>query len=181
MRPESVGSLLRFKVLRRPGMVGGMLATILIFSGHFAFFTYLRPFLETVARPASKGLTDSAGIGVANFIGTSIAGHLLSRSLRLTLALVPLAMSVLALMMVTFGHIALLDGLLVAMWGFAFGLVPVGWSTWLATTVPDEAESAGGLLVASIQLAISAGRPAVGRCLTSMAPAASLPAAVYSC
>ena len=41
--------------------------------------------------------------------------------------------------------------------GFAFGLVPVGWSTWLATTVPDEAESAGGLLVASIQLAISAG------------------------
>jgi predicted MFS family arabinose efflux permease len=65
-------------------------------------------------------------------------------------------MSVLALMMVTFGHVALLDGLLVAMWGFAFGLVPVGWSTWLATTVPDEA-SAGGLLVASIQLAISAG------------------------
>ena len=50
-----------------------------------------------------------------------------------------------------------LAGLLVALWGFAFGLVPVAWSTWLATTVPDEAESAGGLLVASIQLAISAG------------------------
>ncbi len=51
----------------------------------------------------------------------------------------------------------MLAGLLVALWGFAFGLVPVAWSTWLATTVPDEAESAGGLLVASIQLAISAG------------------------
>jgi predicted MFS family arabinose efflux permease len=139
-------------------MVGGMLATILIFSGHFAFFTYLRPFLETVAQASVEGVSlILLGFGVANFIGTSIAGHLLSRSLRLTLALVPLAMSVLALMMVTFGHIALLDGLLVAMWGFAFGLVPVGWSTWLATTVPDEAESAGGLLVASIQLAIGAG------------------------
>jgi Arabinose efflux permease len=66
-------------------------------------------------------------------------------------------MSFLALLMVIFGHMVLLDALLVAMWGFAFGLVPVGWSTWLATTVPDEAESAGGLLVASIQLAISAG------------------------
>ena len=97
------------------------------------------------------------GFGVANFIGTSLAGHLLARSLRLTLALVPLAMSLLALMMVLYGHIALLDGLLVALWGFAFGLVPVAWSTWLATTVPDEAESAGGLLVAAIQLAISAG------------------------
>lgn len=159
MRPESVGSFATlFKVLRRPGMIGGMLATILIFSGHFAFFTYLRPFLETVAQASVEGVSlILLGFGVANFIGTSIAGHLLARSLRLTLALVPLAMSVLALMMVTFGHVALLDGLLVAMWGFAFGLVPVGWSTWLATTVPDEAESAGGLLVASIQLAISAG------------------------
>ncbi|TCW08532.1 putative MFS family arabinose efflux permease [Raoultella sp. BIGb0138] len=159
MRPESVGSFATlFKVLRRPGMVGGMLATILIFSGHFAFFTYLRPFLETVAQASVEGVSlILLGFGVANFVGTSIAGYLLSRSLRLTLALVPFAMSVLALMMVTFGHIAMLDGLLVAMWGFAFGLVPVGWSTWLATTVPDEAESAGGLLVASIQLAISAG------------------------
>ncbi|SUQ57966.1 Purine ribonucleoside efflux pump nepI [Raoultella terrigena] len=159
MRPESAGSFATlFKVLRRPGMLGGMLATILIFSGHFAFFTYLRPFLETVAQASVEGVSlILLGFGLANFVGTSIAGHLLARSLRMTLALVPLVMSILALMMVTFGHLALLDGLMVAMWGFAFGLVPVGWSTWLATTVPDEAESAGGLLVASIQLAISSG------------------------
>ncbi len=159
MRPESVGTFSRlFRVLRRPGMLGGMLATILIFSGHFAFFTYLRPFLETVAQASIEGVSlILLGFGVANFIGTSVASYLLSRSLRLTLALVPLMMSVLALLMVTFGHLTVLAGLLVALWGFAFGLVPVAWSTWLATTVPDEAESAGGLLVASIQLAISAG------------------------
>lgn len=159
MRPESVGTFSTlFRVLRRPGMLGGMLATILIFSGHFAFFTYLRPFLETVAQASVEGVSlILLGFGVANFIGTSVASYLLSRSLRLTLALVPLMMSVLALLMVTFGHLTVLAGLLVALWGFAFGLVPVAWSTWLATTVPDEAESAGGLLVASIQLAISAG------------------------
>ena len=161
MRPESVGTFSTlFRVLRRPGMLGGMLASILIFSGHFAFFTYLRPFLETVAQASVEGVSlILLGFGVANFIGTSVASYLLSRSLRLTLtlALVPLMMSVLALLMVTFGHLSVLDGLLVALWGFAFGLVPVAWSTWLATTVPDEAESAGGLLVASIQLAISAG------------------------
>ena len=159
MRPESVGTFSTlFRVLRRPGMLGGMLATILIFSGHFAFFTYLRPFLETVAQASVEGVSlILLGFGIANFIGTSVASYLLNRSLRLTLALVPLMMSVLALLMVTFGHLTVLDGLLVALWGFAFGLVPVAWSTWLATTVPDEAESAGGLLVASIQLAISAG------------------------
>ncbi|STT93218.1 putative inner membrane transport protein [Klebsiella pneumoniae] len=149
MRPESVGTFSTlFRVLRRPGMLGGMLATILIFSGHFAFFTYLRPFLETVAQASVEGVSlILLGFGIANFIGTSVASYLLSRSLRLTLAL----------LMVTFGHLTVLAGLLVALWGFAFGLVPVAWSTWLATTVPDEAESAGGLLVASIQLAISAG------------------------
>lgn len=159
MRPENGGSLRTLlHVLRRPGMIGGLLATIFIFSGHFAFFTYLRPFLETVGRASVETISlILLGFGLANFAGTSIAGHLLARNLRLTLALVPFGMGVLALLMVAFGHLALLDGLLVTLWGFAFGLVPVGWSTWLATTVPDEAESAGGLMVASIQLAISAG------------------------
>ncbi len=159
MRPESVGTFSTlFRVLRRPGMLGGMLATILIFSGHFAFFTYLRPFLETVAQASVEGVSlILLGFGIANFIGTSVASYLLSRSLRLTTALVPLMMSVLALLMVTFGHLTVLAGLLVALWGFAFGPVPVA-GPRLATTVPDEAESAGGLLVASIQLAISAGR-----------------------
>lgn len=159
MRPENGGSLRTLlHVLRRPGMIGGLLATIFIFSGHFAFFTYLRPFLETVGRASVETISlILLGFGLANFVGTSIAGHLLARNLRLTLALVPFGMGVLALLMVAFGHLALLDGLLVTLWGFVFGLVPVGWSTWLATTVPDEAESAGGLMVASIQLAISAG------------------------
>ncbi|MCV5948748.1 efflux RND transporter permease subunit, partial [Escherichia coli] len=38
-------------------LLGGMLATILIFSGHFAFFTYLRPFLETVAQASVEGVS----------------------------------------------------------------------------------------------------------------------------
>ncbi len=86
MRPESVGTFSTlFRVLRRPGMLGGMLATILIFSGHFAFFTYLRPFLETVAQASIEGVSlILLGFGVANFIGTSVASYLLSRSLRLT-------------------------------------------------------------------------------------------------
>ena len=47
-------------------------------------------------------------------------------------------------------------------WGVAFGAVPVAWSTWLTRTVPDEAESAGGLLVAAVQLAIATGAAAGG-------------------
>ncbi len=71
MKPESSGSLSTlFRVLRRPGMIGGMLATILIFSGHFAFFTYLRPFLETVGQANVETISlILLGFGLANFVG----------------------------------------------------------------------------------------------------------------
>ncbi|WP_337063436.1 MFS transporter [Raoultella ornithinolytica] len=159
MRPESVGSFATlFKVLRRPGMVGGMLATILIFSGHFAFFTYLRPFLETVAQASVEGVSlILLGFGVANFIGTSIAGHLLSRSLRLTLALVPLAMSVLALMMVTFGHIALLDGLLVASIQLAIGAGAAGGGAVFDLNGASGVFTGSGLLLLTAMIIVFAG------------------------
>ena len=35
--------------------------------------------------------------------------------------------------------------------------VPVAWSNWVARAVPDQAESAGGMVVASVQSAIAAG------------------------
>lgn len=41
--------------------------------------------------------------------------------------------------------------------GLAYGAIPVGWSTWMARSVPDEAKSGGGLIVAAVQLAITLG------------------------
>jgi predicted MFS family arabinose efflux permease len=45
----------------------------------------------------------------------------------------------------------------VGIWGFAFGLLPVGFQNWIVRSAPDEAESAGGLLVATFQVAIALG------------------------
>jgi DHA1 family purine ribonucleoside efflux pump-like MFS transporter len=44
----------------------------------------------------------------------------------------------------------------------AFGAVPVAWTTWITKTVPDEAESGGGLIVAAVQFAITLGAAAGG-------------------
>jgi predicted MFS family arabinose efflux permease len=145
-------------VLIRPGVGLGMVAAMLVFTGHFAFFTYVRPFLETV--PGVGINTMSAillGFGIANFLGTLLAGPLLERSLRLTLMTMPLLMGVLGLCLIVLGHAPTAVSVLVALWGMAFGAVPVAWSTWLTRTVPDQAESAGGLLVAAVQFAIAIG------------------------
>jgi predicted MFS family arabinose efflux permease len=146
------------EVLRRPGVAIGMICAMLVFVGHFAFFTYLRPFLE-FSTGAGIAMISSVllGFGVANLFGTVLAGFMLERSLRATLAFMPLVMAVFCACLATFSTSLWLDLTLVTLWGMAFGAVPVAWSTWLTRTIPDEAESAGGLLVAAVQLAIMIG------------------------
>lgn len=150
-------------VLRRPGVGLGMIAISLVFTGHFALFTYIRPFLETVT---GVGISLVSGIllgfGIANFLGTYLGGLLLSWNARFTMTVMPLVMGILGLGLAASGSAPLVDAVLVALWGLAFGAVPVAWSTWITRTVPDEAETGGGLIVAAVQLAIAMGAAAGG-------------------
>ena len=161
-------------VLKRPGIALGLVAATLVFGGHFAFFTYLRPYLEADIG-AGIGMVSALllGFGLANFVGTLVAGSLISRSLKMSLAALPLFMAFIAVLLVTTAPPLPLAAVLVAFWGFLFGAVPVAWSTWLARTIPDEAESAGGLLVASIQFAIAMGA-AVGGIIFDLSGAISV-------
>ena len=147
-----------FDVLMRPRVGLGMLAAALVFTGHFAFFTYIRPFLETVTGVGVNGVAAILlGFGVANFLGNYLGGWMVERNLRLTMIMMPLLMGTLGVALVVLESTPATDAALVAMWGLAFGAIPVAWSTWLTRTVPDEAESASGLLVAAINMAIATG------------------------
>ena len=146
------------ELLRRPGIGVGVMGCVLAHTGQFALFTYIRPALESVADIDVDGLSLLLlGFGVANFIGTLLAGWMMERSLRATLVLMPALVGLAA-----FGMIWLpVDGtglmLLVALWGLAFGGVPVAWSNWVARAVPDQAETAGGMVVAAVQSSIATG------------------------
>jgi predicted MFS family arabinose efflux permease len=151
------------EVLARPGVGFAMFAILLVFTGHFAFFTYIRPFLETVTGLGVEGFSAVLlGFGIATFFGNYLGAVLLERSMRFTLTIMPVVMGVLALSLSTFGGSLAGDAAMVALWGLAFGAVPVAWSTWITRAVPDEAESAGGLFVAAINFAIATGAAAGG-------------------
>jgi predicted MFS family arabinose efflux permease len=51
---------------------------------------------------------------------------------------------------------------LLAVWGLVATSSPVGWWTWLARTLPRDAEAGGGLMVAVVQLSIMLGATAGG-------------------
>jgi predicted MFS family arabinose efflux permease len=154
--PAHLGTIL--KVLKRPGIKIGLLATMFVFIGYATFFTYLRPFLEIVTGVSVNTLSVILlGFGIANLLGTALARFLLERSLKYTLIAAPMVMGLAVGCFLLFGKITLLTALFVAFWGMAFGCVQVGWPTWLTRSVADEAESAGALQITAIQLAITTG------------------------
>lgn len=160
-RPARLRTVL--EVLLRPGIAMGMFGCVLVHSGHFAMFTYVRPFLEGTTGIGPQGLSLMLlGFGVANFVGTLLAGRLLERYPLATLVLMPALVGVAALSLVLLPASVPGQAVLLAIWGLAFGGVPVAWSNWVANAVPDQAESAGGMVVASVQSAIATGAAAGG-------------------
>ncbi|RNF28915.1 transcriptional regulator [Massilia aurea] len=146
------------RLLRRPAVVLGMAAVSLLFMGQFALFTYLRPFLEGVTGVSAATLSLMLLVlGVAGFVGTTLIGAVLKDRLYRVLVAMPLAMALVAGALVAFGHSAAAVTVLLALWGLVGTSAPVGWWTWLAQTLPDDAEAGGGLMVAVVQLAIMLG------------------------
>lgn len=147
-----------FVLLRRPAVAFGMAGAGLFFMGQFTLFTYLRPFLETVTRVDNGTLSLLLlVIGVAGLIGTTVIGSFLKEGMVRTLAVIPLLMAALGLALLRFGDSVLATALLVGVWGLVATAAPVGWWTWLARTLPQDAERGGGLMVAVVQLSIAAG------------------------
>ena len=147
-----------FALLRRPAVVFGLLTVAMLFVGQFSLFTYLRPFLEQVTHVSPALLSVMLLIlGVSGFIGTVLIGRVLNGGLFITLAVLPALMAAAAVALTVVGTSVVAVGILLAVWGFAGTSAPVAWWTWLARTVPDEAEAGGGLMVAIVQLAITLG------------------------
>lgn len=144
-----------FSLLKQNWIVTGIIAIVLSYGGYHIFFTYLRPFLEHSLLLSPDTIASLLlCFGIANCIGTLIAGFVLGKQFRITMMTVHIILLVLAIILVINHNSAVLNVLLVISWGFMFGFIPVGWSTWIARTLADKAEMIGGLSVASIQFSI---------------------------
>ncbi|MCX0500419.1 MFS transporter [Erwinia billingiae] len=152
-----------FRLLSRPVVLIGMLACGLFFMGQFTLFTYVRPFLETVTQvnPSSLSLILLI-IGVSGFVGTLIVSLFLNARFYPTLMAIPFLMAILAGLLMLAGHNVWLVAPLLGLWGMLATAAPTGWWTWIARTLPENAEAGGGLMVAVVQLSIALGSTAGG-------------------
>ncbi|ELY5854481.1 MFS transporter [Cronobacter malonaticus] len=144
--------------LRQPLVIAGMAACGIFFMGQFALFTYVRPFLETVTRVSVPTLSlILLGIGTAGFTGTLLISGALRSGFYRTLIAIPFLMAAIAGALTVVGHSVSLVAVLLCGWGLIATAAPVGWWTWVARTLPDNAEAGGGLMVAVVQLSIALG------------------------
>ena len=148
-----------FKLLKRPAVALGMAAAGLFFMGQFTLFTYLRPFLESAAHVGASTLSLMLLVmGMAGFVGTTLIGRFLKEGgLYRTLAIIPVLMAVIAMALIFFGRSVAGTTILLGTWGLIATSAPVGWWTWLARALPQDAEAGGGMIVAIVQLAIMLG------------------------
>lgn len=158
--PAAAGGGLRtlIAVLRSRVMVVGLIGLAILVAGHFGSYTFIRTAAEGV-----PGLTPAtiavllAVYGVGGLLGNVLSGLTVDRHLGLALVAVPviIAAAIIGFSLST-GSVAGVFAA-AALWGVGFGAIPTISQTWVSRAEPHRVEAAGGLFVATFQLAIALG------------------------
>lgn len=157
--------------LSRRAVVIGLATVVIVVSGHFAGFTFIRPFLETVPRLDVSAISMALlAFGIGGFLGNIAAGAVARRSPAWAAAGAALLIALSTLALVLRGGEPSVAFLATALWGFAFGGFPVSVSIWNARAAPDLAESAGALLSSAFQVAIASGAMVGGLLVDGIGP-----------
>ncbi|WP_050469507.1 MFS transporter [Herbaspirillum chlorophenolicum] len=147
-----------FELLGRSHVRVALLAVLLVISGHFAGFTYIRPLMEHITHLSVATISAVLlGYGIGGFFGNFAGAFIAERSERHAIVFGGALITVLAIALWVAGASSTVAAVSIALWGFAFGAFPVGFQTWIVRAAPDQAEGAGGLLVAAFQIAIASG------------------------
>lgn len=136
----------------------GLIATALIFTGQFAAYTYITPFLTQVSGMATTTVSALLlAYGATGFIGNLLGGWAVEKSERgaLIATAAIMGLSTLALALTGSNQIAAIA--LICVWGLAFGAMPIAVQTWMYKAAPHLMEGSSSLFVATAQVALASG------------------------
>lgn len=136
----------------------GILATVLVFLGQFAAYTYITPFLSQVTHLTATTISSLLlAYGAAGFIGNLIGGALVARSVRTSLIVTGITLGVAIGALPLLGANAWAATALVVVWGVGFGMMPISVQTWIFQAAPHAMESGGAVFVSIVQIALASG------------------------
>lgn len=142
----------------------GMLLTLLLVSGHFAAFTFVRPLLLSVSGFDVQWLGVLLfGYGIAGMVGNFLSGMIAMRRTTLTLTTISLGLLLTPVLFLTVGHFPLGGGIVLLFWGLAYGGISVGLMTWVMKAESRTLEIATALYVGVFNISIGLGSWAGGQ------------------
>ncbi|MEX3940088.1 MFS transporter [Paraburkholderia sp. BR10937] len=147
----------------RPARIG-LIAMTLALCGQFATYTYITPFLATVSGFGGKVISLLLlGYTFFGLLGNFIGGSSAQRSVRATLIASILFIALPLAMLPALGTSR--PGVLVALavWGIAYGALPVALQMWMAQATREVREGGMALFVANFQISIALGSFIGGR------------------
>lgn len=144
--------------LRTPAVRVGVLVTFLLVAGQYGAFTFVSPILQDISgvKPEYLGPLLLA-YGATGLVGNFVAGSWAARNVRATIIAVSITLAAALALFPVAGRTAIGGTVLLLVWGFAFGGLPVSVQTWIIKAVPERIEAATGLNTCMFNLAIAAG------------------------
>lgn len=146
------------ELLRVPKARLGIFITLLIFIAQFSAYTYITPFLAQVTQLDARTISILLLVyGAAGLAGNVIGGKILARSVQAGLVTTGLVLGLSTVALPLLGHGLIGAGVLVVIWGIAFGMMPMSVQTWIFQAAPHAMESGGAVFVTTAQIALSSG------------------------
>jgi len=146
----------------------GLIAAAFAFAAQFAASTYVTPFLQDRAAAGPGTVTVALlAFGVAGIAGNFTAGATLSRSVLATTTVTKVVLAAALVLLPLLAHSRPAVLVLVVVWGFVWGALPLALQTWMSTASPAGAETGLALFVTTLQLALAAGSVLGGAAVTS--------------
>jgi predicted MFS family arabinose efflux permease len=133
-------------------------AAVLIFIGQFAAYTYITPFLNAV--PVLSGNTLSIILlanGIAGFFGNLTGGWISSRNTVASVVLTYILLGGSISLLTVVGSSPVASVVLVVIWGFSFGMLPISMQTWLGYLSNGRRDEMQAIFVSLVQAAIGTG------------------------
>lgn len=156
---EHSGSLKSLPALfRRPALISIYILTVVVVTAHFTAYSYIEPFVQTVA-----GLSENFAtilllvLGFTGIIGSVIFGKLGNQHASLLIgAAIALLVCCLLLLLPASGNTATLTALC-AFWGIAIMLIAQGMQVKVLALAPDATDVAMALFSGIFNIGIGAG------------------------
>ena len=148
----------------------GLFLTLLLVTGHFVAFTFVRPLLISVSGVDTQWIGAILfSYGAAGIAGNFLAGIAAARCTTFTLIAIAAGLALTPLLFITAGQSVTGGAGILIFWGLAYGGLSVGLMTWMMKAAPRALEIAAALYVGVFNTGIALGSWSGGQIVDMLA------------